>query len=778
MMNRFLGGLFSLGFATNLAFAGTLVHDPLRSLLPGQPIDFSVSLQTLDDHNMLVVNYRAGDFGPYTSMIMTKISSDRFFVEIPNNILQGSSLQYYIELKKDGRVTETLPETDPGRFPFVAQSKDLGSATLSFFSPDTESSEQNDKTNVIIGVTDQDNVLNSDTARLLLDNNEVKWPSQISKTLWIYTPIGELSEGDHRLEINVSDINGLMYSKIQSFSVKHKPRNWLNYNGSASFSGEYDVSNSTYFRSLKNQFSGSVASNIHMDAFGINSELNFYADTLDNAKQQPINRYSIQLSNVARDFVVDQGYFFSSWTPLTLNGARVNGTQIYLDSLGWLGLKHLLTFRGISGVTKKAIPATDGMGTFKQTVKGAQLGLEIFGNKIQGTYVRFLDQLNSLSSAEANGRTGVQNDVLSIFASIELPDGGSASLEVAGSVYYSDITAGELPVSDLDLPISQSLAKRIFSYFPPRTSILLGGGSRFRISTPLIVRNVFFNGRADWVMPGFSSLGDYSTRKDYFGYGGDLKLGLFENHFVLNGGIDQSSDNLLKSSDYTNVTLDKRIGGSFFLNDLFMFNTMLSSSDLNNTEIHGAAVPDDRKSRSQYFTFYNGISGLSFQLMGIQQTMGFNFSQTTFSDYVHSDSNYKAWTIGTNISDNLAPFSLNLGGTLSRRGYDSGSKKVNWAQNLNLNLVYDWVPTVLQLNVGTSVNFDRTRSDRDSERAATRRLSVSSGIQYALPYLGFLNQSSFFADISYNILRDEINVFDAAQNYSYIIARFGCSGQF
>ena len=332
--------------------------------------DVTMEVQVLDQSTIkdILVFYRFESEKYFSSLPMNK---EIFYTAIiPGIAVSSGNMEYYFFARDEHDNQSTWPlggEETPATitiFDELGSDHTRGDITIDLLHP-LPNSTSSDGSIIILSLYDPKTAIENNEIILLVDNKDVSEVLFTSIDLVTYVPILPLSAGDHTIQLQLADADGIYFNKKYNFtisSIELSLSEKINWKEKAKFKGNigYDSNYNEYFGKER-------PANRPFDSHKLNASMKFSfgrtqvkSSALINThiwdedavakleRAQPKNRIKIGLKSPLID--LNYGDYSTEYSELTLKGTRIRGISLKLK----LGPWHTSY---INGNTKEEIPS-------------------------------------------------------------------------------------------------------------------------------------------------------------------------------------------------------------------------------------------------------------------------------------------------------------------------------------------------------------------------------------------------------------------------------------
>lgn len=767
----------------------TPVHQPLQRLEQNQPVNLNVLLedQDADKAYKVVLFYRTKGESNFLEAEFLELIPGAYNIHFLPLIGLQNTFEYFIRVYEDDTPLLTLPQDNASQTPYSApiiRADIPQEIKIRLLTPEASSSLEEHLPVIVFGLDDPGEDVVLENITLTLNGNDISKDLLKTRSFLTYSPKTSMDDGTYTLRLTLPVRNGIPLSQEWSFGIKHsyiKESAWK-------FSGNFQWNNRLYSTdkasNLVNRFpfESQLAINTQMTSPSWNTQLFTLLDNRESRHAQPLHRFQLTVNDVDHSKVVVVGDATPKLTNLTLNGKLVRGIDAEIDALRFAGLKQTLYLRFIAGNTRRALAISTAnnilSGTYKQTVAGVQGTYKVGRAKHQLTYLHFKDDYGSLSNAERGGTRPQENHVFSLQNQFRLFDVTQINWENAGSIFYGDTQSAEVPLNELDTPLSDQMLKKITTLFPPRSSFLFGAASHLNIQTPLPVKGLSVISDVKLTQPGFTTLGNSGIPRDNFEYGGVLSYRLMQNRLQLRYGLKSQHNNVLEKDTPTLYTATSLAQLNYRFQTLGSFSIGYNHAGRLNRDPNGNPVTGSALINNNLvsWTFnYNALPiklwKLTGNLSGTLSFIGFedasnsenDFASTSYGATLATGSEGKQWTFGFNESDKREQSSL-ANNTIFT------TYSTQYSQSIWKNKASVFTGARITNGRNTGINPDR--------RLNTDRLSLSTGGSANFTPFYFLENGKFTFSAEYVVQSDKLDPQNNQKNFNELLINFQYSAQF
>ena len=327
--------LFLLSFS--FIFSQIINHEPVSTVKKGLSVEINVFTdlqgQEIKSFNLYYKNH--DQIGYFKENL---ISEDGVYYssKIPAEFITNKDIYYYIYLETETDIF-TLPLIEPNLNPYrinvLEQNQEIEndiifSNSVSYINIITP--QHNDKIlsdDLVISVSyyEHDNI-DINSISVFLDDVDYTSNANIKENYLILVPPKKIKSGLHKIKLSFADNTGIYFQPIvwSFIIIEETEKEYFTYSGKVwsdytdnnidGYSASYNTSNMNF--SIKTEW--------------MNFDFKARQNSLDNPLEQSKNRYSFIMKNNFVD--INYGDFYPQFDPITLNGNRVRGLGMNLNT--------------------------------------------------------------------------------------------------------------------------------------------------------------------------------------------------------------------------------------------------------------------------------------------------------------------------------------------------------------------------------------------------------------------------------------------------------------
>lgn len=746
--------------------ASQLLHTRYESIIKGQPLLFNLELRdiVLPSVDSVELFYKGDVDGGYTKVNMTATALGAYLSNITPILNDAAQFQYYFSVRMSDGTTLTLPEIFPEENAFIADVKKSESDPgVRLLNPINKGIISDPQPVFLISFEDPYNILDLNTIALKIDGLDVSRDAQIVNHFVSYIPATPLSEANHTIEFHVLDKNGQTHTILSSFLYQAKQPSLVEWKGNESVLIDLygsDVSPNTR--------TGSRMRNIlemNMKSGFVNADIYDYRTSEESAALQRQNRTRLVLyddNNWVRIFLKDQSPVYSYYG---LNGVNIDGAGVQFN---W---PNVLQANMVQGETARALlgdsnPSENRNGTFTQKVFAWQVASKTGGWDNSLSYVSFKDDKDSLPLTSNWGTSLPQeNRVLDWQSKLSLSEDQSSYLksELAGSVFYPDISTGE--ITTVPTEAKKAIPEFILNSVPIRAGMSAGAAGLIEYQTPFIFKELLIKPYGNFALPGFKSLGNTSVKTDDLAGGAQVKLNLLRGAMSFSGAYQKNRDNLLQSSlggyitygdDYkANINMD--VFGLAYFGYNYNFNSKLNDATENVALI-------DNQTRTDLFSF-NNIRLDWDKFRGMLNT---NYSVINYNDAVSNQNNFTQTGLGFAVDTEFTPIKAKFSFSNANKEAKGNTPNTTVYSGYSVRLDYEYIPKILSTYGSIALQMGLNNGNDLDARLDTNKTTLGLGLLYRYPSkVGIFVDTKMYVDVAITAVSDRLAAAsDKSKNYS------------
>ncbi|MDD5456519.1 MAG: hypothetical protein PHV30_05740 [Candidatus Margulisbacteria bacterium] len=750
-------------------FAVVLVHDKLDYVINNQPIILNLEARDVDIASVdsVLVYYKGDQDNQYTEAEMTAIPPNKYLLNI-TPILNGSDqFQYYFFLKMQDGTSYTLPLVFPQENAFVADIKKTeNDPNIKLLNPTNKSYIGDGNPVILISYEDPYDILDLKTISLKVDDQDVTRLSNIYSSFINYIPQYTLSQESHKIDFSVKSKDGKEYTIQSSFTYQPKKPSLVDMKGKEELILDlYSTDKSASVISRPN-FRMKNTMEMNLKSGFMNMDIYDYETSEETSAQQRQSRTRIDLYD-------DKGYVRLSLkdsapvlSQYTLNGINVDGVNMTMS------LPGVMSFTYINGDTARTVfgssdPSNNINGTFTQKLTAYQLSMRVFALDTSLSLLHFKDDMNSLPNTTNWGTSLPQeNFVLGMYNKLNLNEDSSSYFksELAGSVYYSDISTGD--TNTIPTEAKKIIPEAILNLIPIRTSMQGGGAAYLEYGTPLFTRDLFFKTNTSLVTKGFKSLGNTSIKNDDFFYGTSLKLNLLRSMISFTGAYQKEQDNVTK-------LLSPEMGGATTYSDDFKGMANVNVFDIfnlgynynlnlkKNDSTQNVSLVDN-KTQTHLFSFTN----IRLEIGKFIGKLNTNYSLISYEDAVASANSFDQTAIGINVDTEFSPVKAKFSLSKSDKQNKGVTPSMTTYTSYGVRLDYDYIPRVLSTYASIVLQLGLNDGNDPAQRVNNNKTTLGLGGIYKFPGNQYIfYETKLYIDLTIAAAGDKLDTADKTKNF-------------
>lgn len=397
-----------------------------------------------------------------------------------------------------------------------------------------------------------------------------------------------------------------------------------------------------------------------------------YVSSLGSGYSQPFNQFGIH-PRLGNWLTVHAGYFTKNISSLSFGDARILGGGIDFtpDQL------RVSVFHGATMLAREADSTVNFNGDYHRRVTGLSVGYAESGNSAKVTLMQSSDDAESIQRTDRT-RTPQANLISTISFETSIEKIATITGEVGVSFYTFDTEADLASESDRIRVLESLVAWNASSSYD------YGG----RIGVGLTIsESVSLQANAQWLGPGYVTLGFVNLFNDMFDVTLSPALRLFESSLMINATIGQRVNNLRSQRETSTTQLIGNLNVTAYLSEHVSIDAAYSNFGLRNTN------RNDTLRVSNINDYLSVSPRFSFRLFDVAHTASLSLfrqksedlNQFTRLPYVNENLSYGAtysvtlrspWTIMANVnrmagtSNGQTTDVTSLNGTASTRVLD------------------------------------------------------------------------------------------------------------
>ena len=681
------------GMTSAETMAPTIVHEPIKQALQGQPIRIEAVVADDIGVERITLFCRTAGTEVYWKIPM-RVSLDTVSEQIPPEFVTSAGVEYYIVAEDVEGNRTTSPTVDALRMPYevrVVSGASFGSALrfaqgqaqdesfphVLVLNPEPNAQVEAGDQVIAVSFFDVEGDIDLNSIRFTVDGRDVTRNAQVSRTLVTYMPERPFAQGAHRVSVEVSDRAGHRAGPVSwQFTVSGAKPRPLKLSGDFVAGLKYDKPSRTranvplWDNQIRMRTRGTLGG-FHLNGllYLTSYETRFLtSEKLD--KRQPLNRYTLNARSRWLDLTVgDSNPVLSD---LTLKGVLIRG----IAAKAKLGPMRL-TF--VRGATKRAIapeierrqPALwlDGttyvaegdtialtpadrvaddstavlrqgkQGTFKRNITAAQLLFDVKERfEIGLNLMQAEDDTNSIATPPLFRELyrPKTNYAVSLRTALKLNRRRTVLSAEIGETIITQNVFSELADTTLTEDIPEWV--KDFIKLNASTQTTLDISEPEANVTPRLYRFAFAtplyftHWRAEYyrVPPGYASLGNPQQQTDVHGYRLNTRVRLLSNQLTATVGYEARDDNVDESKLFTTTTSTISTHFSLTPNALPQYSPTLSIG----YRAYGRendSVDEPTKVTNETSTLSIGMGG-KLQIAGIRNSVNVNVMRMSYRD--------------------------------------------------------------------------------------------------------------------------------------------------
>ena len=327
--------------------------EPSEDFYTGSDVTMEIQVSDQSTIKDILVFYRFESEESFSPLPMNK---EIFYTAIiPGISVSSGDMEYYFFARDEHGNQSTWPlggEEIPATITILDQlepDNTKGDITIDLLHP-LPNSTSSDGSIIILSLYDPKTAIEKNEIILLVDNKDVSETLFTSSDLVTYVPILPLSAGDHTIQLQLADADGISFNKKYNFtisSVELSLAEKINWKEKAKFKG-----NIGYNSNYDEYFGKERPANRPLDSHKLNASMKFSFGRIkvkssalinthiwdENAlatleRSQPKDRIKIGLRSPLID--LNYGDYSTEYSELTLKGTRIRGTYLKLKLGPW-----------------------------------------------------------------------------------------------------------------------------------------------------------------------------------------------------------------------------------------------------------------------------------------------------------------------------------------------------------------------------------------------------------------------------------------------------------
>ena len=316
----------------NIGFSQIVQHNPIRTSLSNESIDFNIFIDNNSrEINKVSLMYKNIEQSQYLNKEMIQLGNNNFSCSITEYFSNELDLNYFfiIEFKDGGVVSHPMQDKYLiDIIPYEDEYWDNINASdeveLLILNPLPNS--RIDKEDAIIAVSMFSvKYVDINNIKITIDNKDITDKALINNN-FLSIPKLDLSKGKHTVSIYIVNKFGVKFKPYSwSFIVKgNNDQTWFNKKINQQLRYWSSYSDSKISQNNIEYYDHNLTYNINLDWIELRS--NFKISSLENIYEQSKNRYSVNLKNKNTElYLGDFNPYFNSYI---LNGQRVRGFNL------------------------------------------------------------------------------------------------------------------------------------------------------------------------------------------------------------------------------------------------------------------------------------------------------------------------------------------------------------------------------------------------------------------------------------------------------------------
>ena len=622
----------------NMLNAAQLIHSRYESIIKGQNIMFNLDLKDVfvPSINSVELFYKGDVDSAYSKQDMNGAAAGSYFLNLTPILNDAAQFQYYFSVKMSDGTVYSLPEIFPEENAFFADIKrSENDPRLRLLNPINKSYIEDAQPVFLISYEDAYDILDLSTVVILVDGRDVTKQAKIVDHFISYIPDVPLSEDNHTIEFHVLDKNKNDHSLQSSLIYRANVPSLFDVKGNETLQVDLYSSDVTPNTRPGNRMRNTLELSAKNKLF--NLDLYDYRTSEEKDSLQRQNRTRLVLSDAANTvklFLKDQSPVYSSYV---LNGINIDGVGFQINSPTWFQLNF------VDGETAHSILGDSSTnGTFTQKATAWQIAIKTGSWDNSFSYASFKDDKDSIALTSNWGTSLPQeNRVVGWQSRLSLAEDQSSFIksELAGSVYYPDISTGEM--TTIPTEAKKIIPEIILKNIPIRAGMSGGAAGMIEWQTPVVLKELLLKTYGNFALPGFKSFGNSSIKTDDLAGGAQLKLNLLRGGMSFTGAYQKNRDKLMNilepgsvggaityGDDYkANVNVD--VFGLAYFGYNYNLNSKLNDATDNITLI-------DNKTQTDLYS----LSNIRLQWDKFTGKLNTNLSMINYSDGVSSLNNF------------------------------------------------------------------------------------------------------------------------------------------
>ncbi len=394
-----LTAIICCGISYQQAYAmPNIVHQPPLEVMQGRSLSINA---TITDPGSSLIQVRlffriSGTLG-YRVQVMTAAGYN-YKGQIPGAIVLSKGVQYYIEARNQAGEIRTSPVLNAAHAPHqVVVRKAASAPVVRLLAPEEGAWLTPQEAVMVVAIDAGRSRPDLSTLKVILDGQDVTNQARISETMISFVPPKDLSEGEHKFQVKVRNLDGVeAEAAARSFIVSRSgkpearaekrkeelakaPRQFV---GSLGTEVQYAALTREPGSTLYLNRPAGWLNRLNLNWAGKAGELNmlgaiFLTDE-ETPGQQPVNRFSLEIFDKSFNFTA--GDIYPVFSDYSISNIFLRGGSLALTS-GRTD-KAYSKFQVLGGMTRIPIEGrSDAGGTFEQWLWGTQW----FYNFLPGT---------------------------------------------------------------------------------------------------------------------------------------------------------------------------------------------------------------------------------------------------------------------------------------------------------------------------------------------------------------------------------------------------------
>ena len=385
-----LTAIICYGMSFQQAYAlPNIVHQPPLEAMQGRSLSINA---TITDPGSSLIQVRlffrtSGTLG-YRVQVMTAAGYN-YKGQIPGSVVLSKGIEYYIAARNQAGEIRTSPVLNAANAPhYVVVRKAARAPVVRLLAPEEGALLMPQEAVMVVAIDVGRSRPDLSTLKVILDGKDVTNQARISETMVSYVPSKELSEGKHKLQVKVRNLDGVAaesapwyFTISRSGKPESRTEEWKEEPAKAlrKFSGSLgtEVQYAALTREPKStlylsrpagwlirqnlNWAGKVGALDMLGAIFLTDE--------ETPGQQPVNRVSLEIFDESFNFTA--GDIYPVFSDYSISNIFVRGGSLTLTS--GRPDKAYSKFQALGGMTRVPIEGRfDAAGTFEQWLWGTQ----------------------------------------------------------------------------------------------------------------------------------------------------------------------------------------------------------------------------------------------------------------------------------------------------------------------------------------------------------------------------------------------------------------------